>query len=245
MPESIEACLFDLDGVLTRTAAIHARAWKDTFDQFLRTRADESGDPFRPFDLTTDYDEYVDGRPRIEGVRTFLDARGITLPEGADDDPTTAETVRGLGNRKNELLLERIRGDGVPTYEGSIRFVQAAQRAGLRRAVVSSSKNTHEVLRAAELEGLFEVCIDGNVLERDGLQGKPAPDTYLAAARALGVAPGAAAVFEDAIVGVEAGRAGGFGFVVGVDRRGDADELRAHGADVVVADLEELLAADD
>ena len=243
LPEGVRACLFDLDGVLTQTAKVHAAAWKEMFDGFLRERAARAGEPFRPFDPVADYDEYVDGMPRYDGVRSFLAARGIDLPEGEENDPASAETVHGLGNRKNEIVLRLIREQGVEAYEGSVRYVRAAREAGLRRAVVSSSSNCRDVLVAAGIEDLFEQRIDGLVAERDHLKGKPAPDTFLAAARALGVTPGQAAVFEDALAGVAAGRAGGFACVVGVDRVGQADELRAHGADVVVSDLAELLDA--
>jgi beta-phosphoglucomutase family hydrolase len=239
--EGIRACLFDLDGVLTQTAKVHARAWKEMFDGFLRGRAERAGAPFEPFDLVTDYDEYVDGKPRYDGVRSFLAARGIELPEGTPDDPPDAETVHGLGNRKNELVLAMMKRDGVQVYEGSVRYVRAVREAGLGRAVVTSSANAGEVLTAAGIDELFDVRIDGVVAARDHLAGKPAPDTFLAAARALGVAPSQAAVFEDALAGVAAGRAGRFGFVVGVDRVGQADALRAHGADVVVSDLAELI----
>ncbi|NGO72671.1 beta-phosphoglucomutase family hydrolase [Streptomyces sp. SB3404] len=237
----MRTCLFDLDGVLTRTATVHAAAWKETFDDYLRERAARLGESFRPFDGVRDYDAYVDGRPRADGVRTFLAARGIALPEGAADDPPERESVHGLANRKNALLLRLLRERGVTAYEGSVAYVRAARDAGVRRAVVSSSANCQEVLAAAGIEELFEVRIDGHTAERDGLRGKPAPDSYLAAARALGAAPGDAAVFEDALAGVAAGRAGAFGYVVGVDRAGQADELRAHGADAVVGDLGELL----
>jgi beta-phosphoglucomutase family hydrolase len=237
LPDEIRACLFDLDGVLTKTALVHAAAWKEMFDDFLRTR---EGPGFVPFG-DEDYNEYVDGKPRYDGVRSFLASRGIELPEGSPDDPPGAETVQGLGNRKNELVLAKIRQDGVERYEGSVRYVEAARDAGLHRAVVSASANCHDVLSAARIDGLFEVVVDGVVAEREHLAGKPAPDTFLAAARKLGIDEAAAAVFEDAIAGVEAGRAGKFGFVVGVDRVGHADALRAHGADVVVSDLEELL----
>ena len=243
LPEGVRACLFDLDGVLTQTAKVHAAAWKEMFDGFLRERAARAGEPFRPFDAVADYDEYVDGMPRYDGVRSFLAARGIDLPEGEENDQPSAETVHGLGNRKNEIVLRLIREQGVEAYEGSVRYVQAAREAGLRRAVVSSSSNCRDVLVAARIEDLFEQRIDGLVAERDHLKGKPAPDTFLAAARALGVTPDQAAVFEDALAGVAAGRAGDFACVVGVDRVGQADELRAHGADVVVSDLAELLDA--
>jgi beta-phosphoglucomutase family hydrolase len=241
LPAGVRACLFDLDGVLVQTAKLHAVAWKETFDAFLRARAGRTGEPFVPFDEVTDYDEYVDGKPRSDGVRSFLAARGIEVPEGLPSDPPDAETVGGLGNRKNELVLALIHGQGVETYEGSIRYVRAARAAGLPRAVVSSSANTSEVLAAAAIDDLFDVQIDALVAEREHLKGKPAPDTFLAAARKLGVSPLHAAVFEDALAGVAAGRAGRFGFVVGVDRVGQAEALRERGADVVVADLAELL----
>ena len=237
------ACLFDLDGVLTQTAKVHAAAWQQMFDEYLRRRAARTHEAFVPFDPVRDYDDFVDGKPRHDGVRSFLASRGIELPEGSEDDPPGAETIHGLGNLKNEIVLKLIREQGVQPYEGSVRYVEAAREAGLRRAVVSSSTNCRDVLRAAHIETLFEEIIDGVVAEREHLKGKPAPDTFLAGARALGVEPANAAVFEDALAGVEAGRAGRFGFVVGVDRVGQAAELRAHGADVVVGDLAELLEA--
>jgi beta-phosphoglucomutase family hydrolase len=241
LPEGISTCLFDLDGVLTQTAKIHAAAWKQMFDDFLRERAERTGEPFDDFDRPTDYDEYVDGKPRLDGVRSFLESRGIEVAMGSPADPPEAETVHGLGTRKNELVLELIRAQGVEPYEGSVRFVEAARGQGLRRAVVSASTYCRDVLAAAGIEHLFEVRIDGVVAERDGLAGKPAPDTFLAAARALGAEPAQAAVFEDALAGVEAGRAGAFGWVVGVDRTGQAEALRRRGADVVVQDLAELV----
>src|SRR5205807_2486842 len=178
---------FDLDGVLTQTAKVHAAAWKAMFDDYLRRRAEQTGEPFRPFDEVRDYDEYVDGRPRSDGVRTFLGARGIVLPEGEPDDPPSAETTHGLGNRKNEIVLRMIREQGVEPYEGSVRYVRAVRESGLRRAVVSSSANARDVLRAAGIAELFDTVIDGVVAEQEHLQGKPAPDTFLAGARALGV----------------------------------------------------------
>jgi beta-phosphoglucomutase family hydrolase len=241
LPEGVKACLFDLDGVLTRTAEIHAAAWREMFDAYLRERAIQSGERFVAFDPVGDYDEYVDGKPRYEGVRSFLAARRIELPQGAPSDAAGAETIDGLGNRKNEIVLRMIRDEGVRAYEGSVRYVRAARDAGLRRAVVSSSTNCRDVLVAAGIEDLFERRIDGVVAEREHLRGKPAPDTFLAGARALAVEPGQAAVFEDALAGVAAGRAGGFVCVVGVDRAGQAAALRDHGADVVVSDLAELL----
>jgi beta-phosphoglucomutase family hydrolase len=241
LPDAIRGCLFDLDGVLTQTATVHAAAWQEMFDRFLRTRAQETGEPFVPFDPVRDYDEYVDGRPREEGTRSFLASRGIHLAAGAADDPPGTPTINGLSNAKNEILLRRLRTDGVHAYPGSVRYVRAARDAGLRRAVVSSSANTADVLAAAGIADLFEARIDGVVAARDHLRGKPSPDTYLAGAKALGLPPEAAAVFEDALAGVAAGRAGQFGCVVGVDRVGQADELRAHGATIVVKDLGELL----
>jgi beta-phosphoglucomutase family hydrolase len=237
----VRACLFDLDGVLTETATVHAAAWKQMFDDYLRRRATRTGAAFVPFDSAADYGEYVDGKPRYDGVRSFLASRGIELPEGEEDDPPDAETVHGLGNRKNELVLKMIREHGVKAYPGSVRYLEAAREAGLRIAVVSSSTNCHDVLVAAGIERFFTARIDGVVAEREHLKGKPAPDTYLAGARELGVQPGEATVFEDALAGVEAGRAGDFACVVGVDRVGHADALREHGATVVVDDLAELL----
>jgi len=241
LPTRIEACLFDLDGVLTQTAKVHAAAWKEMFDAFLEARAEKTREVFLAFDPVGDYDAYVDGKPRADGTRSFLASRGIELPEGSPGDPPGAETILGLGNAKNEIVLRRLRSDGVEAYEGSIRYVRAVRGAGLRPAVVSSSTNCADVLVAAGIDDLFDARIDGVTAERDHLAGKPAPDLFLAGARALGVDPGDAAVFEDALAGVAAGRAGRFGFVVGVDRAGQAAELRAHGADVVVRDLAELM----
>ena len=241
LPDRVTTCLFDLDGVLTQTAKIHAAAWKEMFDAFLRGRSQDAGEDTRPFELPRDYIDYVDGKLRTDGVRSFLASRGITLPEGSADDAPTADTVNGLGRRKNDLVLELIRSRGVEVYEGSVRFVEAARDAGLRRAVVSASKNCREVLVAAGIEELFEVRIDGIVAEQRRLRGKPAPDMFLAAAQALSAEPARCAVFEDAVAGVEAGRAGSFGWVVGVDRTGNAAALASHGADTVVGDLSELL----
>ena len=241
LPRGITTCLFDLDGVLTQTAKIHARAWKEMFDDFLREWAERHDEPFEPFDRPTDYDEYVDGKPRLDGVHSFLQSRGIELPMGSPSDPPDADTVHGLGTRKNDLVLELIQQQGVMPYEGSVRFVEEVRDAGLRRAVVSSSTNCRDVLIAAGIEQHFEARIDGTVAEREGLAGKPAADTFLAAARVLEAEPAQAAVFEDALAGVEAGRAGAFGWVVGVDRTGQAEALKARGADVVVRDLDQLL----
>ena len=226
LPDTITACLFDLDGVLTKTATVHARAWKEMFDDFL----DELGEP--PFELPGEYDSYVDGKPRYDGVRSFLAARGIEADE---------QLVHTLADRKNDLVLAIMRRDGVESYEGSVRYAEAARDAGLRRAVVSSSANAGEVLAAAHIDHLFETVIDGVVADRGTLDGKPAPDMFLAGAGALDTPPSNAAVFEDALAGVEAGRAGSFGYVVGVDRSGQAQALRGRGADIVVSDLADLL----
>ncbi len=243
LPEGVRGLLFDLDGVLTDTAKVHAAAWKQMFDDYLRRWAENAGEEFVSFDPVADYGEYVDGKPRYDGVKSFLASRGIELPQGDSSDPPTAETVDGLGNRKNELVLKKIRDEGVEAYPGSVRFLEAAKAAGLARAVVSSSTNCKDVLHAAGIDGFFDTRIDGVVAEREHLAGKPAPDTYLAGAKALGVIPEHAAVFEDALAGVESGRAGGFGAVIGVDRvgQGHAEALRQHGATVVVKDLSELL----
>jgi beta-phosphoglucomutase family hydrolase len=236
-------CLFDLDGVLTQTAKVHAAAWKEMFDTFLRRWAAERGEDFVAFDIVHDYDEYVDGRPRAEGVQAFLASRGIALPQGRPGDPPDALTISGLGERKNEIVLKLIHEHGVEPYDGSVRYVKAARDAGLSCCVVSSSTNCRDVLAAAGMAGLFEEIIDGHMAEAEHLRGKPAPDTYLAGARAAGEKPEHAAVFEDALVGVEAGRAGKFAIVIGIDRVGQAAELKAHGAGVVVGDLSELLDA--
>jgi beta-phosphoglucomutase family hydrolase len=241
LPDDVTACLFDLDGVLTQTAKVHDEAWKETFDAYLKARAEKTGGEFKAFDPVSDYDEYVDGKPRYDGVKSFLDSRGIELPWGSPDDPPDKETICGIGNRKNQLVLKLIKENGVEPYEGSVRYVKAVRDAGLRRAVVSSSANCRDVLIAAGIEDLFEARIDGNTIEQEHLKGKPAPDTFLAGARLLGVAPAHAAVFEDALAGVQAGHDGEFGFVVGVDRVGQADELKRHGASIVVKDLAELL----
>jgi beta-phosphoglucomutase family hydrolase len=239
LPDDITALLFDLDGVLTPTAKIHFKAWKQTFDEFLRQR---DGDSFKEF-TQDDYNEYVDGMSRFDGVRSFLKSRGIELPDGADDDSGSSgePTVHGLGNRKNDLVLELITQDGVEPYPGSLRYVQAAKEAGLARAVVSASANCRPVLRSAGIEDLFDAIIDGKVATEQHLRSKPQPDTYLAGARAIGVDPSVSAVFEDATAGVQAGHDGHFGYVVGVDRVDHAAALKAHGADVVVKDLADLL----
>jgi beta-phosphoglucomutase family hydrolase len=244
LPDHVTACLFDLDGVLTDTASVHNKAWKETFDAFLKHRADQTGTPFVPFDSDKDYSDYVDGKPRADGVHDFLKSRGIELADGTPDDSPHAETINGLGNRKNAALLRHLTHDGVQVFEGSRQYLQAARDAGLRRIVVSSSANTAQVLELTGLAELVEGRIDGVTIQTQHLKGKPAPDTFLAGAKCAGVEPAAAAVFEDALAGVEAGRAGKFGCVVGVNRL-DEDhgaQLRKHGADIVVIDLAELLA---
>ncbi|WP_327111529.1 beta-phosphoglucomutase family hydrolase [Streptomyces sp. NBC_01341] len=237
LPARIQACLFDMDGVITKTAVVHAAAWKQAFDEFLQRRY---GDGFTPFDPERDYNEYVDGKPRADGVRSFLASRDIRLPEGSPDDSGELETVRGLGNRKNALLLEKIRTSGVEAYPSTLRYVRAARQRGLRTGVVSSSVNCRAILQSVHAENLFDVRVDGLVAAERGLAGKPHPDTFLAAADELGVTASVSAVFEDALAGMDAGRSGHFGYVVGLDRVGQADALRAHGADIVVPDLADL-----
>jgi beta-phosphoglucomutase family hydrolase len=238
LPEDIRACLFDMDGVLTNTAKVHSEAWKEMFDAYLKAR---DGDGFIPFDVGTDYVDYVDGKLRQDGVRSFLHSRSIELPEGTPADPPDAETIYGLGNRKNELVLSLIREKGVEVFEGSVRFVKLVREAGMRTAVVSASKNTEQVLKVTGLTDLFDERVDGVVAAERGLPGKPAPDTFITAADLLDMRPGECAIFEDATSGVQAGYVGRFGWVVGVDRVGRAAELLAHGADVVVEDLSELM----
>jgi beta-phosphoglucomutase family hydrolase len=242
LPPDVKACLFDMDGVLTSTATLHAAAWKQMFDEYLQGRASAQGEPFVPFEQK-DYLNYVDGRARALGTRTFLASRDIELPEGGPDDPPTAETVQGLSNRKNELVLAKIAEGKVQVYDGSVRYVEAVRAAGMPTAVVSASANTAQVLEVAGIAHLFDARIDGLVAQERGLSGKPAPDTFLAGADAVGATAATSAVFEDALAGVEAGRAGSFAFVVGVDRVGQADALREHGADTVVSDLGDLLDA--
>jgi beta-phosphoglucomutase family hydrolase len=237
----VTACLFDLDGVLTQTALVHNAAWKQTFDAFLKTWSGQHGQPFVPFDSGADYQKYVDGRPRADGVRTFLASRDITLPEGTPDDGPDQETVNGIGNRKNELVLQKIKEGAVKVYDGSVEYLHAVQAAGLRRAVVSASANCQDVLVAAGIADLLEARVDGVVAREQSLPGKPAPDTFLYGAKLLDTAPENCAVFEDALAGVAAGKAGGFGIVVGVDRVGQAEALLSHGADIVVQDLSDLL----
>ncbi|MBG0737860.1 beta-phosphoglucomutase family hydrolase [Paeniglutamicibacter antarcticus] len=246
LPDTVYACLFDLDGVLTKTATVHAAAWKEMFDAYLKDVAARTNQPFVPFDPAADYDQYVDGKARADGTRSFLASRGLTLPEGDMEDGDAdgsagGETIHGLGNRKNRIVLRRLEQDGVDVYSGSVGYVRAVRRAGLRCAVVSSSANCQAVLASAGIEDLFDVRVDGITARTDKLKGKPAPDMFLAAARSLAMSPQQCAVFEDALAGVAAGRAGGFARVVGVDRAGQAPALRDAGADVVVCDLADLL----
>jgi alpha,alpha-trehalase len=239
--DRFDAVLFDLDGVLTDTARLHAAAWKRMFDAYLAERAERTGEPFRPFDIGADYVAYVDGKPRFDGVRDFLEGRGIALPEGAADDPPSRETVCGLGNRKNELVNETMASEGVEAYPGSVALVRELRARGMKTAVVTSSGNCDTVLAAAGIADLFETRVDGNDLGELGLAGKPAPDAFLEAARRVGADAKRAVVVEDAISGVQAGRAGGFGLVIGVARKDNAQALAENGADVVVNDLAELL----
>ncbi len=236
-----DAVLFDLDGVLTSTAAIHAEAWKQMFDGYLSGRAKERGEVFRPFDIDTDYRLYVDGRPRYEGVQQFLQSRKIDLPRGTSASPEMEESVCGLGNLKDRLVNQAIEAGRVQAFPGSVKFVHLMRERGLRTAVVTSSRNCTPVLRAAGMDGLFETQVDGRTIEDEHLRGKPAPDGFLRAAERLGVRPERAVVVEDAISGVQAGRDGHFGLVIGIDRHGDADALSRNGAHVVVSDLAELL----
>jgi len=236
-----DAVLLDLDGVITDTASIHAACWKQMFDEYLQKRATQRGEAFRPFDMATDYLLYVDGKPRYDGVRDFLASRGIRLPQGSPDDPPQAETVDGLGNRKNDLVNKIIEEKGVEPYEGSVRLIRQLRDHGFKIAVVTSSQNCAVVLKAAKLDHFFDVQVDGNTIHAQHLAGKPAPDTYLMAAKLLGVQPSRAVVIEDALSGVEAGSRGNFGLVIGVARKGNADELQRHGAHLVVNDLGELV----
>jgi beta-phosphoglucomutase family hydrolase len=239
--EKYDAVLLDLDGVITNTADLHAACWKQMFDEYLHKRATQMGEAFSPFDLATDYRLYVDGKPRFDGVRDFLTSRGIQLPEGNPDDPPQVETVGGLGNRKNDLVNKLIEERGVESYEGSVQFIYQLRRDGFKIAVVTSSQNCTVVLKAAKLDAFFHVQVDGNVIHAQHLAGKPAPDTFLMAAKLLGVEPTRAVVIEDAISGVQAGSAGKFGLVIGVARKGNAEELKHHGAHLVVNDLAELV----
>ena len=239
--DQYDAVLFDLDGVITDTANLHATCWKQMFDEYLQKRARQTGEPFRPFDLAADYRLYVDGKTRFDGVRDFLRSRGIQLPEGDPDDPAEVETVCGLGNRKNDLVNRAIADEGVKPYEGTVQFIHQLRRNGFKTAVVTSSQNCAAVLKAAKLDDFFEVRVDGNTIHEQRLAGKPAPDTFLMAARLLAVEPARTVVIEDAISGVEAGSNGSFGLVIGVARKGNAEELKHHGAHLVVDDLGELV----
>jgi beta-phosphoglucomutase family hydrolase len=239
--EEFDAVLFDLDGVITDTANIHAACWKKMFDEYLKERATRTGEAFRPFDLADDYLRYVDGKPRFDGVRNFLQSRGIQLPEGRPDDPPGLETVCGLGNRKNDMVNAVIETEGVQPYEGSVRLIHQLRDRGFKIAVVTSSQNCTTVLKAAKLDGIFDAQIDGNTIRTQHLAGKPAPDTFLLGAKVLGAEPRRTVVIEDAISGVEDGVNGKVGQVVGVARKGNAEALKQHGADVVVNDLSELV----
>jgi len=241
LPDTVRACLFDLDGVLTDTASVHKKAWKTMFDSYLRELAQRTGEPFVEFDIAADYLTYIDGKKREDGVRSLLSARGISLPEGDPDDDPSTETVHGLGNRKNELFHETIREDGVLVFDGSRRYLEAVASAGLAVAVVSSSANTREVLETTGLDKFVQQRVDGVTMREEHIAGKPAPDSFVRAGELLGVPPAEAAVFEDALAGVQAGKRGNFGCVVGVDRVGQAEALRRNGASVVVTDLAELL----
>ncbi|HEU0190110.1 MAG TPA: beta-phosphoglucomutase family hydrolase [Mycobacterium sp.] len=241
LPETVRACLFDLDGVLTDTASVHTKAWQAMFDVYLRQRSERTGDPFVPFDPVHDYRRFVDGKKREDGVRSFLASRGIELPDGGPDDPPGAETVHGLGNRKNEAFAQTLHEDGVAVFDGSRRYLQAVEDTGLATAVVSASANAGEILTVTGLSTFIQRRVDGVTLREEHIAGKPAPDSFLRAAQLLEVSPAAAAVFEDALSGVAAGRAGNFGYVVGIDRLGHAEDLYGAGADIVVTDLSELL----
>src|SRR6516162_3184019 len=236
-----DAVLLDLDGVITDTAGIHAACWKQMFDEYLQKRATQRGEVLHPFDIATDYRLYVDGKPRYDGVRDFLKSRGIELPEGSPDDPPQAETVDGLGNRKNDLVNKIIEDKGVEPYEGSVELIRQLRHQGFKIAVVTSSQNCTIVLKAAKVDDFFDLLVDGNTIHARQLAGKPAPDTYLMAANLLRVEPARAVVIEDALSGVEAGSNGKFGLVIGVARKGNADELRRHGAHLAVNDLGELV----
>ncbi len=240
-PKNIRACLFDMDGVLTKTATVHAAAWKEMFDDYLQQHADETGEEFVPFDIASDYVKYVDGKLRQDGVRSFFESRGISLPEGTPEDDETRETIHGLGTRKNNRVQELIKTKGVDVYPDSITLLQAVRANGLKTAVVSASKNTPDVLRVTNLGDQFDYIMHGGIAAEQGLPGKPAPDTFLAAAKSLGEDPADCVVLEDAIVGVQAGSAGKFGYVIGVDRVEHGDQLRDNGADIVVKNLEELV----
>lgn len=237
---SFDAVLFDLDGVLTKTAVVHAAAWKRLFDEYLQARASADHAPFRPFDVSTDYQRYVDGKLRQDGVTSFLESRDIVLPLGTPQDGPDRETIHGLGNKKDRYFQAHLNEHGVELYEDAVRFLRAVRGRGLRTAVVSASKHTATVVQRVGLTDCFDVRVDGLESERLRLPGKPAPDAFLEAARRLGVTPRRAIVVEDAVAGVQAGRNGGFGFVIGVDRTGHGDDLLRHGADLVTSDMASL-----
>jgi beta-phosphoglucomutase family hydrolase len=241
LPDGTRACLFDLDGVLTDTASVHAAAWKQMFDEYLQARAEREGTPFTPFDIATDYAAYVDGKPRLAGTDSFLRSRGIELPEGGPGDAPDAETLYTLSTRKNALVQEKIVTVGVEVYPGSVRYLHAVKDAGLATAVVSSSANAEQVLNVAGLADLIDHRVDGVTAKERGLPGKPAPDTFLHAAEVLGATAATSVVLEDAVSGVRAGRAGSFGLVIGVDRGAGHETLTEAGADLVVSDLAETL----
>ncbi|MEO3760733.1 beta-phosphoglucomutase family hydrolase [Mycobacterium sp. B14F4] len=241
LPDQVRAALFDLDGVLTDTASVHKKAWQAMFDDFLRQRAERGGVAFVAFDVDADYLTYVDGKKREDGVRSFLASRGIDLPDGDPGDDPHSDTVFGLGNRKNAMFQQVLDRDGVEVFEGSRRYLEAVAGSGLGIAVVSASANTRQVLELTGLDRFVQHRVDGVVLRDEHLAGKPAPDSFLRAAQLLDIEPSAGAVFEDALSGVAAGRAGHFGLVVGVDRVGQAEALRRNGADIVVTDLAELM----
>ena len=241
--DKYDAVLFDLDGVVTNTAKIHATCWKKMFDEYLKKRATKTGEPFRPFEIATDYKLYVDGKPRYDGVRDFLKSRDIQLSEGPPDEQPRKETVCGLGNRKNELVNEVIETVGVEVYESSVAFLRHVRHEGIKTAVVTSSQNCEAVLNAAKIGDLFDARVDGNTIIQQSLAGKPAPDSFLKGAEILGVPASRAVVIEDAISGVQAGAKGSFGLVIGVARKGNAEELKENGAHIVVNDLGELLSA--
>jgi beta-phosphoglucomutase family hydrolase len=238
--DQFDAVLLDLDGVITDTASIHAAAWKQMFDAYLQKRAAEGREQFRSFDIVSDYQRYVDGKLRYDGVRDFLASRNIHLPEGTPGDPPEAETVGGLGNRKDELVNKVISEEGVKPYEGSVRFIRRLRHQGFKMAVVTSSQNCAAVLKAAGLDSDLKVHVDGNVIHAKQLSGKPAPDAFLMAAKLIEVDPKRAVVIEDAISGVQAGRNGNFGLVIGIARKANAEELQRQGAHLVVNDLSEF-----
>jgi beta-phosphoglucomutase family hydrolase len=238
-PDKFDAVLFDLDGVITATARIHASAWKQAFDEILKKRA--GGESFEPFDRQSDYEDYVDGKPRYDGAQSFLESRHLNVPPGTANDPPGKGTVWGIANRKNKLFEEAVKKERVDVFEGTVAWIRQLRHEGIKTAVVSSSSHCEAILKNAAISNLFDARVDGHTTERLQLAGKPAPDTYLKAAEMLGVDAERAVVVEDALAGVEAGRSGGFGLVIGVDRKHDADDLKKHGADIVVKDLKELL----